>query len=367
MQGEKKILHLISGLEIGGAETQLLRILPELQKYHESRVCCVRGHGPIGKQLEEKGVPVHYLEFCGLLDLSVIYRFYKVIQEFQPDILVTYLIHADLYGRVLGRLFGIKTIVSSKRGLLLQWEWLAFFDRLTKGLVAHYLVQTEKAKKEWMERLRLPNEKKFTVIPNGIDASQFQIDINKAKKKTSLGIPEDAFVISCVSRLRRKKGHEYLLNAFEQIVKKHKNTTLLLVGDGEREDELKKQIAGYTSRGAIRFLGNRTDVPEILAITDIFVLPTEGEGMSNAIIEAMTSGKAIITTQLPENQELIDNQKTGILVTVKNTTALTDSLEFLMSNEITRSSLAENAKLTAERKFDSKTIAINLADFYNKI
>lgn len=159
MQEKKKILHLISGLEIGGAETQLLRILPELQKYHESRVCCVRGHGPIGKQLEEKGVPVHYLEFCGLLDLGVIYRFYKVIQEFQPDILATYLIHADLYGRVLGRLFGIKTIVSSKRGLLLQWEWLAFFDRLTKGLVTHYLVQTEKAKKEWMERLRLPNEK----------------------------------------------------------------------------------------------------------------------------------------------------------------------------------------------------------------
>jgi hypothetical protein len=108
---KKKILHLISGLDIGGTETQLLRVLPELQIYHENYVCCVRGHGPIGKQLEKKGVPVQYLEFKNILDLGVIYRFYKSIEKIQPDILVTYLIHADLYGRVFGRLFGVKKIV----------------------------------------------------------------------------------------------------------------------------------------------------------------------------------------------------------------------------------------------------------------
>ncbi len=218
-----------------------------------------------------------------------------------------------------------------------------------------------------MGRLHLPNEKKFTVIPNGIDASQFQVDINKAKKKTSLGIPEDAFVISCVSRLRRKKGHEYLLAAFEEIFQKQEDAVLLLVGDGEKEEELKKQASGYKSRDSIKFLGNRTDVPEILTITDIFVLPTEGEGMSNAIIEAMISGKAIITTDLSENRALIKDQSTGFLVTVKNAPAITSAIELLTDKKELRENLGRNAKEEAKKLFDKQSIAEHYSVFYAEL
>lgn len=363
---KKKILHLISGLEVGGTETQLARILPELEKYHENQVCCVRGHGPIGKQLEENGVPVHYLEFRGVLDIGVIYRFYKTIRSFHPDILVTYLIHADLYGRALGKFFGIKKIVSSKRGLLLQWEWLSFFDRLTKDLVTHYLVQTKKAKKEWMEKLHLFDESRFTIIPNGIDANQFQVKINKAEKKLSLGIPEDSFVITCVGRLRRKKGHEYLLEAFERLSAKHKNV-LLIVGDGERDNELRRQASSYESKDSISFLGNRTDIPEILAITDIFVLPTEGEGMSNAIIEAMVSGVPVITTDIEENRDLVKNKVTGILFQKNNAFALAERMKSLRDDAITRHKISDNAREEANKRFDLKQVGLKLAKLYGDL
>lgn len=363
----KKILHLISGLEIGGTEMQLLRILPELQKYHENSVCCVRGRGPIGKQLEENGVSVHYLEFRSATDFAVIYRFYQVIREFQPDILVTYLIHADLYGRVLGRLFGIKKIVSSKRGLLLQWEWLSFFDRLTKHLVTHYLVQTEKAKKEWMKKLHLFDEKRFTIIPNGIDTDQFQIDIDNRGKKSSLGLSDSSFVITSIGRLRRKKGHEYLLRAFENIFDEEKNLILLLVGDGEREDALKKQVTNYKSKSAIKFLGNRTDIPEILAITDIFALPTEGEGMSNAIIEAMAAGVPIITTDIEENRELIKDGVTGILFQKNDVRALSEKLRSLQPDPETRHRIGARARKEAERVFDIRQIGLKFAQFFEDL
>lgn len=363
---EKKILHLISGLEIGGSETQLLRILPALQKYHTNEVCCVRGHGPIGKQLEEKGVPVHYLDFKGFSDISVIKRFYTIVQRFSPDILVTYLIHADLYGRIFGKIFGIKKIVSSKRGALLQWEWLSNIDRLTKFMVSHYLVQTKSAQKEWMGRLNLPSSK-FSIIPNGMETATFKLSIEKRKEKELLHIKPSSFVITCVARLRRGKGHEVLLESFESLYKNNKNISLLLVGDGEREHELKNQIENYASKNDIYFLGNRSDVPLILALSDLFILPTEGEGMSNAIMEAMAAGLPIITTDIPENKDLIKENQTGIFFPVANSKVLLEKTTLLLENARLREQLGRNAQKEAQENYDVGKIALKFSELYEKI
>lgn len=362
----KKILHLISGLEIGGTETQLLRILPELEKYHSNAVCCVRGHGPIGIELEKKNIPVYYLNFKGFSDLLVIKRLYSVIKKFHPDILVTYLIHTDLYGRVFGRLFGIKKIVCSKRGALLQWEWLAFFDWLTKFMVTHYLVQTKTARSEWMNRLKLP-KRNFSIIPNGIDTNIFQLSIDKKNKCKELKIDHNSFIISCVSRLRRGKGHDVLLQAFENVFKKNKNISLLIVGDGEREEELHRLVRNYSSRSNIYFLGNRTDIPEILAISNLFILPTEKEGMSNAIMEAMVMGIPIITTDISENRDIIKHKKNGLLFPIGDINFVLENIELCINNNQLMNSLGKNARKEALRKFDISIITKRFAKFYDNI
>ncbi len=363
---KKCILHLISGLEVGGAETQLLRILPELQAYHDNIVCCVRGRGPIGKELEKNGIPVRYLDFGGFSDVMVIRRFYCAIKELSPDIIVTYLIHADLYGRIFGKIFGVKKIVSSKRGALLQWEWLARIDWFTKWMVSHYLVQTRSAQNEWMGRLHL-SEDRFSIVPNGLDISHFETPIDKNEECKKLSIDTTSFIITCVSRLRKGKGHEVLLKAFETFYKRNQNTTLLLVGDGERESELKGQIENYASRNNVFFLGNRSDVPIILALSDLFILPTEGEGMSNAIMEAMAAGLPIITTDIPENRDLIEEGRTGILFPVSDDEILSDKISFLLENTKLREELGKNAKKEAREKYDVEKVVLKFAEFYRKI
>jgi glycosyltransferase involved in cell wall biosynthesis len=362
----KKILHFINGLEIGGAENQLLRILPELEKYHENLVCCAQGRGPIGKLLEEKGIQVYYLDMKNIFDFFAAIRFGKIIKNCSPDILVTYLIHADLYGRVLGKLFQIKKIVSSKRGALLQWEWLSFFDRLTKKLVDHYLIQTETARKEWMKKLNLP-EKKFTIIPNGINIEKFRCEINKEEKKKQLEIKENSTVITCISKLRRGKGHDILLKSFEKFYQYDNNAILLIVGDGEREEELKNSIVNFNSKNSIKFLSNRTDIAEILSISDIFTLPTEKEGMSNAIIEAMIMGVPIITTDIPANRDVLENKKTGILIPVNNIDSLTEKIKILMADKFLWEKMSQDSKIEAEKKFDVQVVAKKFAEFYEKI
>lgn len=359
---KKKVLHFISGLEVGGAETQLLRILPKLQQYHDNRVCCVRGRGPIGKDLGKRGIRVYYLDLKSIFDIFAILRLRKAIRDFSPDIMVTYLIHADLYGRVLGKLFGVKKIVCSKRGALLQWEWLAKLDWLTRKFVSHYLVQTETAKKEWMKRVNLP-ENKFTVIPNGIDANFFAGIEKDEKLRQELGIDRAETVIICVANLHVNKGHKFLLEAFEKVFRRDKQIKLLLVGDGEEKENLKKQIENYKAKNNILFLGKRTDVPELLKISDIFVLPTMFEGMSNAILEAMACGLPIITTDIPENRELIKDKINGILVPVNNTNEIATSLNTLLNDKNLIEKLAKNAQMTVTERFDIEKVTRDIASF----
>lgn len=353
----------------------LLKTLPGLQGDFDNRVCCIRGHGSIGKRLENAGVPVVYLELKNIFDFGATLRFRGIIKEFQPDILVTYLIHADLLGRVFGRLFGIKKIICNQRGKLLQWEFLRFIDYATKSLVTKYIVQTSIAQQELMKKLRLPKER-LVVIPNAIDTEEFNFEMDCGKKRAEFSLKSDDIVITCVSKLRRGKGHKYLLEAFESLSLRGSETTaaiqpshlkLLLVGDGEQKEELLEQVKNYTSRPNILFLGNRGDIKEILKISAIFILATEGEGMSNAIMEAMAAGLPVITTNLPENHELIEHGSTGILVPPRNASMLAEAMNFLVADPHKQKALGKNAKGAIMEKFDLKKIVRRLSQFLARL
>lgn len=363
---KKRILHLITGLDVGGTEMMLLKILPKMQDRFDNRVCCIMGHGEIGKKLEGAGVPVFYLDLKNILDISAVLRFKKILEKFKPEVLSTYLIHADLFGRIFGRIFGIKKIVCSQRGSLLQWGWLRFFDRATKFLVTKYIVQTETAKKELMKKLHVP-ENKFEVIPNSIDLKEYDFEINKEKKKQKLEINTDNLNIVCVSNLRRGKGHEYLLQAFEKIFENDKNLNLLIVGDGEKMAELKRQAENYHSKNNIHFLGKRNDVKEILKISDIFVLPTLGEGMSNAILEALASSLPVITTDIPVNKEIITDNVTGFLVKPRQSRELSEKIQFLIVNPEIRKELGLNGKKLIENRFAISKISSMWADILRNL
>ena len=352
---KKIILHLITGLGVGGTETSLLQLLPEMQTHYNNHVCCIMGKGLTGKKLEEKGIPVHYLLLRNPFDIGCIFRFRRIITSIRPDILITYLIHADLFGRMFGKLFGIRKIVCSERGSLLQWEFLRFFDRLTSSFVDKYTVQTFVAKQELIRKLHI-SEDSVQIIPNPIDTSEYDFKMNTEIKKGSLGIDKNDINIICVSNLRQGKGHEYLLEAFEEVYKKHTGINLLLAGDGEKMDSLKKQASGYVSKKNIRFLGKRDDIKELLKISDIFVLPTLAEGMSNAIMEAMASKVPIVTTNIPANKTLLQDPQCGILVEPGNGKELARALSDIIQNPKSTQKLLENAYSVVLRKHDVRSI-----------
>lgn len=365
---KKKILHLITGLEIGGAEMMLLKTLPRMQNDFDNRVCCIHGHGPIGLKLENEGIPVYYLNLKNIFDLGVISRFRKIIREFDPNILVTYLIHADLFGRVFGKIFGIQKIVCSVRVKLIQWKYLPLLilDGLTSPLVNHYHFNSQTVANMYLKYFFLAKEK-ITVIPNGLEIEKYQISIDRVAKCKELEIPTNAPIIGCVGRLEKQKGQKYLLEAFALFLEKNERAFLILVGDGADREQLEILSRKLKIENSTKFLGNRNDIPEILQIIDIFVLPSLYEGMSNALMEAMATGLSIIATNIPENKELLGSEENGILVPLCDTSILAEKISFILRNKTYAEKIGASAKKEAMKRFSLDTIIYNFVSLFKKL
>lgn len=367
MKNKKKIIHLIQALDNGGCENMLLRVLPHLNNF-KNEIITLNHRGELAEKFEEKNIAIFNINQKNLLDIFGYFRLLKEIRKEKPDIIFTYLFHADAIGRLFLQLFTkIKIIPSLRTTYHYKKYWPArFFEKLTKYFVKDYLANSESVKIFYVENIGVAPEK-ITVVSNGIDVAFYDRIKRDENLKESLEIKKEELAIICVANFHINKGHRYLLEAFEKVYFENKNVKLLLVGNGDEKEKLLKQIKNYRSKNNILFLGKRSDVPQLLKISDIFVLPTLFEGMSNAIMEAMSCGLPIITTDIAENKELIENKKSGILISTQNATEIQKNVLRLLKNESLRKSLGENARNSIKKLCDLDIIIEKMKNFYNSI
>lgn len=362
-----RILHLVTGLDRGGAESSLVKTIPPLEHSFENVVCFLRGTGPLSKELEEKGIRVVALSLSLRHPLRAVFRFRKLVREFCPHMLVTYLIHSDIFGRIFGRAFGIRKVLCSRRGFYRNWKSLGAIDRLTASLADGFLVQTQYAKATLAHSLNIPLHK-IAVIPNAIDIERFSRSLSETENiRRSLSIPREAIVIICVATLKCGKGYPELLSAFEGVFAKRPDALLVIVGDGPEKSRYQEHIKNFRSRPAILFLGERTDVARILSVSDIFVLATHSEGMSNAILEAMASGLPVITTDIEVNREVVSDRVSGILVPQENPDTLREAILSLIEDTKSRHTLGQAAQAVVRKNFNVPHVADMMKRHYESI
>ncbi|MBE1553891.1 glycosyltransferase family 4 protein [Sporosarcina limicola] len=202
-------------------------------------------------------------------------------------------------------------------------------------------------------------DNKMTTIYTGID---FKSE-NKQKPRTK---PKDKTVITCISRLRPRKGHKYLFEALALIKPKLKNVDVWIVGDGEMREELESQVQALKLSN-VTFLGGRKDIPELLSQSDIFVLPTTSDTLPIAIIEAMFANKAIITSNLGGIPEIIQDDHSGLIAEPRNSQQLAEKLSLLLSDSALRETLAQNARTFAEKNLGSTDMVTKTEEVYLSI
>jgi glycosyltransferase involved in cell wall biosynthesis len=202
-------------------------------------------------------------------------------------------------------------------------------------------------------------DNKMTTVYTGID---FNPD-NKQKTKTT---SDDKTVITCISRLRPRKGHKYLFEALALIKSKLTNVDVWIVGDGEMREELENQVQALQLSN-VSFLGVRNDIAELLSQTDIFVLPTTSDTLPIAIIEAMFATKAIITTNQGGIPEIIQDHHSGLIAEVGNSQQLAEKLSLLLSDSALRATLAQNAGTFAEKHLTSTSMIKKIEEIYQSL
>ncbi|MEZ0286835.1 MAG: glycosyltransferase [Candidatus Paceibacterota bacterium] len=356
MSGGKKphVLHVITGLEVGGAEAMLVKTLPKLTGY-EHTVCTVLNDGPLAAPLREAGIRVVNLQ-AGSKGLWQAVRGFRLLAKEKPDLMISYLIHADLFTRFLAPLFGIKRRVAFIRNNLIgsKYHKLLLMERWTQWLVQSYFSVSQSVADMYVEKLGYPR-KKFTVIANGIEEKPFLSAQPLSKKE--LGLSEKDVAVLMVGKFFAQKGHTYLIEAWPQVLEKFPQARLLLAGGGPLEQEIKGMVTAADLDNSVRFLGVRSDVPRLLKTCDVFVFPTLFEGMSNALLEAMISECAIVTTDIPENREVATEEEV-VFVPSRNATALAQALNQTLQDEKMRKEMGKKARARVERDFIvSRTVA----------
>jgi glycosyltransferase involved in cell wall biosynthesis len=211
---------------------------------------------------------------------------------------------------------------------------------------------------------------KLVTIHNGINVERFSIDLSPEAKRNlrqELGLESDSLIILTVARLHAQKGHTYLIEAIPHIVRAFPQARFLFVGDGELKGKLTVQVEKAGLSDYVLFLGVRKDVPQLLAISDLFVLPSLWEGLPNAVLEAMAAGVPVIATNVEGAPELIVHEKTGLLVPPADPTALEQAIQRLLIDESSRTSMSKAARERVEYKFSQDANVTAFIDLYDQV
>jgi len=326
-----QILHIISGLKTGGAELMLKRLIASHSKSEKYQhiVISLTEVDEIGEQLKSIGVSVYALGSKSMLGIpKILWQLFKHIQKNRPDVVQTWMYHADLLGGLAARLvgttkiiWGIRTTdvtVSGSRSASIVRRLCTYFSYF----VPHTIVCAANASR--LSHIRLGYcANRMVVISNGFHIDQIQITDEDIKSfRNELGLLTPNLTIGCVGRFNTDKDQYNFIQAAEIVCNQQPDARFIMVGRGcdAKNAELIRWIntTGFSNRFIL--LGERNDVPLCLSVMDVFCLPSRTEGFPNVVGEAMAMRRPCVVTDVGDAALLIGN--CGIVVPKENSTAL---------------------------------------------
>jgi glycosyltransferase involved in cell wall biosynthesis len=311
MRDRMRIAFVITELEPGGAEKCLVELATRLDRARYAPVVYSLGpRPPAGRQLFVQSllaadVPTHFLDFCRPLQyFAAVRRLSALLVQQQPEIVQTFLFHANVIGARAARRAGVRRLATGIR-VADPRRWRTIVERWTTAQADHHVCVSQGVA-EFCRRQGFANEK-LVVIPNGIDVARWR-DARSADLR-QFGIPAGRRAIVYVGRLEEQKGLDRLFLALPNVFAKIPLHDLLVAGEGELHDTLKRMAERLGVSDRVHISGWQSDVPSILRAADLLVLPSKWEGMPNAILEAMAAGKPVVATLAEGVSELLGTRE----------------------------------------------------------
>lgn len=371
-----KIIHIIISLERGGAQTMLKHLInADLATIPDTAVVSLTSIGVIGEALSQQGVLVHALNLSssGINSPRVLWRLIKIIRQFKPDIVQTWMYHADLLGGLAGRLAGHKRIVWNIRiASVPASNRLTILIMKLCAVLSFWIPQTIICAAEAARQTHIGygyDAARMVVIANGFAFSRIEEAIEHSiALRRACGFSQTDTVIGCVGRFHPDKGQDNFIKAAAIVIKQYPMVKFLLVGPDCTAHNAKLMNWLHAENLQERFvlLGERGDVPVCLAAMDIFCMPSANEGFPNALGEAMAIGKPCVATEVGDSAVLAG--EAVVLVPPRNEHALAQGLMTVLAlPKALRQQMGQAAKARVASEFSIAKARMRFDEVYQNL
>ena len=372
-----KVTHIITGLQADGAERMLFNLTTQMDRERfANSVVSLTGMGDLGEALVREGIPVRAL--ClkkSLSSMASLWRLRRVLCQEKPDVVQTWMYHADLVGGLVAQAAGIRRVLWGVHHCDVSRGSMKWLTRVTARACASASYHVPKQIVFCSEASRLAHAQlgyassKMTFIPNGFDTSRFQPDaqIRQAVRR-ELGIRPDSLVVGMLGRHHPHKDHANFVAAAGAIAGAHPDIEFVLCGRGvtRENEELWSRVTAAGLDGRAHLLGAREDVSRLLAALDVLVSSSQTEAFPLAVGEAMAAGVPCVVTDVGDSRLLVGN--TGVVVPARNSSALANGIEVLLkAGQDGRQSLGIAARARIQKFFSLAGIVRRYEDLYSQL
>jgi glycosyltransferase involved in cell wall biosynthesis len=377
-----RIVFLLGTLELGGTERQFLELVRRLNRDRfDLRVLAFHCQGNVRTAIEACHIPFTCLNFSGLKgkfrpeSYLQLYRLIRdMVQYFKqehPQIVQSFLYWTNIYGSLAAKIAGVPIIITGRRATMEEkyktWfgQWLQNFSNLWATAI---ITNSAAVRDECLQRDAFVTKHKIQVIYNGIDVNCYVATHDPITTKQHLYIPEHVQIVGIIASLQPRKGHRDFLRAAVRVLQTCPNTVFLIIG---RDDGSRSELEAFTETLGIRdtviFTGERSDIPDMLAMLDVQVSSSFIEGVSNALLEGMAAGKPIVATAMAGNPEIVAPGQTGFLVPPSDPDALAEAIIRLLTNRELRMQMGMMGRQRVETIFRMQQMVQQTEALYQKL
>jgi len=371
--GPFRVLHVVTSLDMGGAQKHLLSLVKGLRgRGHTTDVAFFK-NPTLRQEFESTGAQLFDLSTRQTFSPLLIPRLAGILRRGRYQIVHTHLLKADSYGALAGVLARTPVILASKHNdeAALQNPRVATVHGLLSRLDRRVVVLSDYVGR-YVTSVGRVDPKRITRVYYGIQPGTTATAENGMRLRTELGIPHDAPLIATVGRLMEQKGLVYLLKAMEILRDRLPEARLLVVGDsqdgrdGYKIDLLRRwESMGLQDR--VTFTGVRNDIPSVMRAIDLFAMASLWEGFGLVFLEAMAAARPIVATRVSAVPEVVEDGVTGLLVPPKDPEALANAIQQLLTDRDRAAQMGQAGLLRLKQKFTEDKMVESIEQIYSQL
>lgn len=373
-----KVCHIITKMVYGGASLGTLHLVESLdiKRFQSSVICGVQSEneGSLlnnidGKKFDIIIVPEIVREINPIKDIIAFLKLIHIIKIHKYDIIHTHGSKAGVIGRLVAAFSRVPIILFTvhgwglKAGSFFVCRIFRLIEKILSIFTTKILFQT-KADMDEAFAYKIGKQSQYVLIGNGINLHPF-FNYNKKiaeqiRKELKL---ENKKIVGTVGRVSAQKNPIGFINIAQEVLNKRQDTTFVFVGGGEMLAEMRRLVKDIDLEKSIIFTGVRDDIPEIMSIFDIFILPSLWEGMPRSVIEAMALSKPVIVNKIGGIDEIVKDGKNGLVVSVYQTDQFAKKIRFLLDNPKICRQMGKLGELKA-KEFDFSKVVKKIKNLY---